>query len=219
MSMNNERISQMETLQTVKSYLETNKNLWEYVPIIVTYVDHLVEVIDSLNELTKNTNELPNLSGATLQQLRITIAEKMDILDDILESYAEDTQNEKLLSEADNSKSDYLRLTNDGFERKVTSVLKLLEAHLEEMKPYGISTEDIEHAKDTFHEYQERRARPFIPQDTSSSTYKSIDTTLAEGMNIVNNLSVVMVRFRSSHPSFYNAFQLIGNPDEIDRIN
>ena len=211
--MNQEKIDKIVTLQTVTSFLEANGQLWRSIPIIETYANHLEEVIKGLDEATVDESGLPKLTNTTLPQLRITVAEKMDILDDILEAYAEDTNNSRLLSEAENSKSDYLRLTNDGFERKVNSVLKLLEKNLEQMRPYGITHKEIEDASDAFALYKKTRSEP--PNKGSAiSIDENIDHLLQEGISVVERLDIVMVRFRSSHPSFYNGFKMISSFEE-----
>ena len=132
----------------------------------------------------------------------------MDVLDDILEAYAEDIKDKDLLNEAENSKSDYLRLTNDGFERKVTLVIKLIDEHSDKLKKYGLLTAQLEEVKKDFEAYQEKRKSPPIKPITLPNDTK-IQLLLEEGLASYAKLKNVVVSFRSSHSAFFNGFNAI----------
>jgi len=55
----------------------------------------------------------------SLLALKKTIKAKLDITDDIPEAYAVDTDNAELAQHADNSTTDYFRLSDENFEIKV----------------------------------------------------------------------------------------------------
>lgn len=204
----------LERLRTTLSYLDTNKTIWESVPIVCTYRDHLAEAIENIKGELSNQSEPNELSGSTLQQVRITIAEKMDILDDILEAYAEDIADKKLLEEAENSKSDYLRLTNDGFERKVTTILQLLEEHKSKLGNYGLTNDQMKDVNVDFMIYKEKRMNPKLPQKTEQPTSQQFQLLLEEGISICERLDKVMISFRTSNTSFYNGFKAIATLED-----
>lgn len=207
--MSENRDQTLEKLITTLSYLDANTKIWNRVPIVCTYRDHLADAVGSLQEEMTNQSNSSDFSGSTLQQLRITIAEKMDILDDILEAYADDIADKKLLDEAENSKSDYLRLTNDGFERKVTTILQLLDKHKEQLGNYGLTQEQVADVKANFDAYKEKRTQPQISQKSKEPNSQQFQLLLDEGISIYDRLGKVMVRFRTSNSSFYNGFKAI----------
>ena len=199
---------QFEMLQTALSYLDSNKEIWGAVPIISTYRNHLSDSVSNIALELENHSESLDFGGTTLQQLRITVAEKMDVLDDILEAYAEDIKDKKLLEEAENSKSDYLRLTNDGFERKVTLVQKLIRENVDELKKYGLTEAQMSDVEFDFQAYKEKRSSP--PAKASSGAASTqVHLLISEGIESYTKLKTVMVSFRSSHHSFYQGFKSI----------
>ena len=203
---------QLEMLQTALSYLDANNEIWGAVPIISTYRSHLADSISGIECELENHPESPDFGGTTLQQLRITVAEKMDVLDDILEAYAEDIKDQKLLEEAENSKSDYLRLTNDGFERKVTLVQKLIRENLDELKKYGLLEDQMSEVEQDFEAYKEKRSSPPTKPSAETSTTE-VHLLLTEGIESYTKLKTVMVSFRTSHHSFYQGFKSIEHVD------
>ena len=203
----------LDKMTAALSYLDTNKEIWASTPIIVTYHQHLSE---SLGTLRATLSEQPNkldFGTGQLHQLRITIAEKMDILDDVLEAYAHDIQDKNLLEEAQNSKTDYLRLTNDGFERKVTEVLSLLETHQEQLKQYGLASDQVADVNNDFSSYKEKRSNPNPTQHTASLDDPQVQLLLDEGQHTYERLGKVMVTFRTSHHAFYHGFMAIDSAD------
>jgi len=204
-----EQHQSLEKLATALSYLDTHKEIWMAVPIVNTYRNHLAEAINSVKEELSDTSEKLDFGSGTLQQLRITIAEKMDVLDDILEAYAEDIADKKLLDEAKNSKSDYLRLTNDGFERKVNEVFHLLKSHQQALADYGMTKEHMDDVEKDFTDYQDKRANPVSATKSIDQNSTQIRLLLEEGDQAFDRLSKVMVSFRSSNQAFYRGFQAI----------
>jgi len=199
----------LEKLVTALSYLDSHKEIWISVPIINTYRNHLAEAIDSLKEELSDSSEKLDFGNGTLQQLRITIAEKMDVLDDILEAYAEDIADKQLLDEAKNSKSDYLRLTNDGFERKVNEVFRLLKSHQQALVEYGMTELHINDVEKDFITYQDKRVNPVSSTKGINQNATQIQLLLEEGEQAFDRLGKVMVSFRSSNHTFYKGFQAI----------
>lgn len=201
-----------DRLTTTLSYLDSNQNLWDSVPIVKTYRDHLADSVNDLKEELSEQPEKLNFGSGTLHQLRITIAEKMDILDDILEAYAEDVADKNLLEVAKNSKTDYLRLTNDGFERKVVNVLKLLGDFQDPLRNFGLSEDQISDVNEDFEAFKTKRNHP-QPVQENQEVSPQIQLLLEEATHTCDRLTKVMVRFRTSNSSFYQGFMAI---DEID---
>jgi len=204
-----------DKLATTLSYLDSNQDIWSSVPIVKTYRDHLADSVNDLKEELSEQPEKLNFGSGTLHQLRITIAEKMDILDDILEAYAEDVADKSLLEVAKNSKTDYLRLTNDGFERKVVNVLKLLEDFQDTLRNYGLSQEQISDVNEDFEAFKSKRNDP-QPVQESQEASPQIKLLLEEATHTCERLTKIMVRFRTSNGRFYQGFMAI---DEIDSKN
>ena len=113
--------------QTTLDYLDAHNAVWNAVPIIGKYKNALSAINMSIKTAAADQADAQVFIGKSLSALKKTIAAKMDILDDMLEAYAVDTDNAELTERANNAKSDYFRLPNEDFEIKVKQVIGLLE--------------------------------------------------------------------------------------------
>ncbi|MFY0628444.1 MAG: hypothetical protein JXR07_19260 [Reichenbachiella sp.] len=144
--------------------------------------------------------------GGSLRELKHQIAQKMDILDDILEAYAADTENAELLSKSANSVSDYFRLTNEDFEIKTKNVIDLLDSNLSTMSDYGMSADQIEEVKTSFALFQDKRGVPRSFQIQSRMATDDLASLFNEVNKMLNRLDNVLKRFKRSDPSFYTGY-------------
>ncbi|MEO1255275.1 MAG: hypothetical protein AAFY41_10375 [Bacteroidota bacterium] len=205
--MDKRQTNKLEMMETTNTYLDANTAAWSAIPIVSTYKNRLSQAIDGIKTAAQDQEAAQVFIGSSLQNLKITISEKMDILDDVLEAYADDTDNAPLLAQADNSKSDYLRLPNEDFETKVKNVIKLLEEHVAEMEEYGLTQDQIDDVKLSFGSYQDKRGLPRTYQVASRQATESIETLVADGMEALNKLDKVMKRFKRSNSSFYTGYE------------
>ena len=205
--MTQKQINKLEMLETTHRFLDANTAVWSVIPMATIYKNQLAHVIDALKSSAQAQDAAQVFIGGNLQELKITIAEKMDILDDALEAYAEDTDHAELRALAENTKSDYLRLPNEDFETKVKNVIELLEAHVGEMADYGLTPDQIEDVQLSFSTYQDRRGVPRSYQVASRQATQGIEAGLKEASAVLDRLDRVMKRFKRSNTSFYNGYQ------------
>ncbi|MEQ8626201.1 hypothetical protein [Ekhidna sp.] len=205
--MNQRQINKVEMMETTNNYLDANTAIWSAIPIITSYKNRLSQVIDELKTAAQDQDAAQVFIGSNLQTLKITIAEKMDILDDILEAYADDNGNTELLAQAENSKTDYIRLTNEAFETKVKNVISLLESNVAEMADYGLTQDQIDDAKLSFSTYQDKRGMPRSYKVASRQATQSIEELIDEGDKALEKLDRVMKRFKRSNSTFFNGYQ------------
>ena len=205
--MNQRQINKVEMMETTNNYLDANTAIWSAIPIITSYKNRLSQVIDELKTAAQDQDAAQVFIGSNLQTLKITIAEKMDILDDILEAYADDNGNTELLAQAENSKTDYIRLTNEAFETKVKNVISLLESNVAEMADYGLTQDQIDDAKLSFSTYQDKRGMPRSYKVASRQATQSIEGLMDEGDKALEKLDRVMKRFKRSNSTFFNGYQ------------
>lgn len=201
--MKQSQINRLEMMQTTNSFLNSNTVIWRVIPIVTTYKNELTQIIQNIRSNTEDDEAARVFVGSSLHQLKIHIAEKMDILDDVLEAYADDTGNAELLTQASNSMSDYLRLQHDEFEAKTTHVIELLEKHVGSMSDYGLTQDQIEDVKLTFSSFQDKRNKPRSYQVDSVAETQNTSDLLTDGVGVLVKLDRVMKRFKRSNASFY----------------
>ncbi len=204
--MNQQQINRLEMMQTTNGYLDSNSAIWSSIPIVPTYKNQLTQAIDGIRNAASDQDKAQVFIGTTLQQLKVQVAEKMDILDDVLEAYADDTEDAELLTKAKNSKSDYLRLTHEDFETKTRNVIDLLEVHVANMADYGITQDQIDDAKLTFGSFQDKRNKPRSYQIASRVATQNLADLVTLGTNALEKLDRVMKRFKRSNTTFYNGY-------------
>ncbi|WP_436514696.1 hypothetical protein [Ekhidna sp. To15] len=201
--MNKRQIKKLEMMRSTNGYLDGTSATWNAIPIASNYKTGLAQIIHQIRTSAEDQEAAQVFIGGTLLDTKQRIAEKLDILDDVLEAYAEDTENPELLVQSSNSKSDYLRLANEEFETKASHVIDLLESHVTNMADYGLTQDQIEDVKLDFGTYQDQRGKPRSYKIASRSATQSIESLMDEGNLFLEKLDRVMKRFKRSNPSFY----------------
>ncbi|RED97032.1 hypothetical protein [Marinoscillum furvescens] len=205
--MTDTQIDEVEMFRTTQAYLDQNAAIWSSIPVIVTYKTALSELLSDISSAHTDQLRSQVYLGATVQKIKRNVAIKMDILDDVLEAYAEDTGKEELKEQADQSKSDYFRLPNEDFELKTKSMLSLIAHHLPDMTDYGMSSELLDEVKSSMDKFLELRGKPREFRIASTRATKSLEDLFAEGKQLVRRMDKVMKLFKHSNPSFYRGYQ------------
>jgi hypothetical protein len=204
--MNQDQNNKLAMFKTTNGYLDNNASVWSAIPIVNTYKTNLLHSIEGIKEAALRQDASQVFIGASQRELKLQIAQKMDILDDTLEAYAADTENAELLSQAANSATDYNRLPNEEFQIKVTNVIDLLESNVDAMADYGMSTAQIIEVKATFVLFQDKTGTPRSYQIQSRIATGDLESHFEEATKVLSKLDNVMSRFKRSAPSFYSGY-------------
>ncbi len=204
--MNQSQINRLESLVATETYLDNTTATWSPIVIVTRYKNELSQLITTIRSTAQDQEAAQVFIGKSVTELKYLIAEKMDILDDTLEAYAEDQGMEELRIRADNSKSDYLRLPHEDFETKVKNMIDLISTHVEAMADYGMSTEQTDEVKETFGVFQDRRGKPRSYQIASKVATSDIAELFKLVTVVMEKLDRVMKRFKRSNASFYTGY-------------
>lgn len=204
--MKESQANEIEMYQATNEYLSRHSSVWSSIPVIGNYKNHLSIVIRHIYHFRRERVDEPKMNGA-LRTLKMQLAEKMDLLDDVMETYAVDIGDKKLSEQSANSHSDYIKLANVPFEQKVRQVIALLERHVAEMADYGINSEQIEDAKLCFNEYLLKAGKPLSYRIDSRIVAQDLDGLFKEAKIYIVKLDNVMQRFRRSNVQFYLGYQ------------
>lgn len=201
------QINRLEMFEATNLYLDQNAAIWSAIPILSRYKNSFTQTIEGIKRSALDQDASQIALGGTIRELKQVIADKMDILDDVLEAYADDTENAELLAQASNSRSDYFRLSHEDFETKTKNVIGLLESHVDSMVDYGVSVEQIEDAKVSFNLFQDKRGKPRGYQIASRVATQNLEDLFEEGNVLLQKLDKVIARFRRSNVMFFNGYQ------------
>ncbi len=193
-------------MHSTNLYLDSNSQVWSAIPIIPAYKNQLSQAIEGIRLAATDQHAARVFIGASLHELKVRVAEKMDIMDDVLEAYADDTENVELITRVGNSKSEYLRLPHEDFETKTKNIIDLLEEHVGDMADYGLTQDQIDDVKLTFGSFQDKRNKPRSYQIASRIATQSITDLIREGSNALEKLDRVMKRFKRSNSTFYHGY-------------
>ncbi len=204
--MNQSQINRTEMFEAVNAQLDAQAAIWSPVPVIGSYKLTLIAIIEGIKQLALEQEASQVFISQSIGQIKRQISAKLDILDDTLTAYAEDTDNPALLAKANNSESDYYRLTHEDFEIKAKNVLDLLDKHVPDMGDYGLTPEQIEDAKLSLNSFQEKRGKPRAYQVASRVATTGLDGLFKEATVLLGRLDKVMKRYKRSNPAFYNGY-------------
>lgn len=193
-------------LGATSAYLDENVKVFSAVPIIVTYKNDLTNVSNELKAAAQAQDAAQVFIGRSKDELKRALSEKLDILDDTVEAYAEDTGNRELLAVVSNTMSDYYMLPYEAFETKAKNVIETIEKHVGEMADYGITQEMIDDIKLQFAEFQEQSGKPRAYQVASRIATQDLEGLFKEATTVTEKLDKVMKRFKRTNPSFYNGY-------------
>ncbi len=204
--MNPRQVKILEMMRTTNAYLDANTSVWTAIPIASTYKIALATLLDQIRTSIDNNEASQMFVSPSVLEIKHQVAERMDILDDALEAYAEDTGDTELCIKARNSKDDYLSLPHEDFEIKTCQIIDLLEKHVKKMGDYGLTQDQIDDAKLLFGTYQDERGKPRFYEIKSRSNARNLRDFLAKGAEAVEKLDTVMKRFRRSNTFFYMGY-------------
>ncbi|MBC6401525.1 MAG: hypothetical protein GDA42_11160 [Ekhidna sp.] len=196
--------NQLSMLEQTNAYLDDHTAIWINVPVINQYKNKIHQITIAIEKMLKNKPRIH--TGQNILHLKKQIADKMDILDDTLEAYADDIGDESLRQQANNHYTDYFRLTYDNFLSKVVSVIDLLEANIENMADHGIVQDQIDDVKLNLDEYQISLDKEPTYDLSKKLANHSIDEYLGEAEEFADKLDKVMKRFKRSQVTFYNGY-------------
>ncbi len=195
---------ELDMLEQTNTYLDDHIAIWINIPVVNQYKNKVHQITIAIEKLLKNEPRIH--TGQNILHIKKQIADKMDILDDTLEAYADDIGNDLLRQKANNHYSDYFRLSYDQFLEKVISMIELLEENIENMFDHGLVQDQIDDVKLNLDEYQLSLDKQPTYDLSSKLVAHSIDEYIDEANEYAEKLDKVMKRFKRSHVTFYNGY-------------
>ncbi|MEL6561885.1 MAG: hypothetical protein AAFQ94_27105 [Bacteroidota bacterium] len=204
--MNKEQISRLEMLEATSSEMEKNRTVWDFIPIVGKYKNELDGNILSIKGQAEQQQAAQVFISKSLTDQKRSIAEKMAIIDDSVEVFAEDKGDTELMVKTTNTKSDYYKLSHEEFEVKVTNVIGVVESVLPELADYGITVTEVELVKEEFNDFQEKRGKPRAYRISSRVATQQLKDLFEESAVLLGKMDKILNRFKLTNPPFYNGY-------------
>lgn len=206
--MNKSQVNKKRMIETTLVYLDTNASVWQSVGKIVLANDELTKINNSIEDSSEEQEAAKATIGKTKSALRISIAAKADILNDLVEVYALIEGNDELARKMSDSKSDLQKLTYNDLILRVKAILEQANKYKEVLvADYGMLEEQITLLQSELDKLLEISDSPRAYQVKRSVATQQIDAFFGAADNVLNNqLDKLMSIFRNRDANFYNGY-------------
>ena len=200
-------MNRAEMIATTRAYLDANTSVWSSIPVINTIKTQLDDVLQSISEHQEAKEASQVFLGSNKTALKKAVAEKADILNDVLATYAAIEGNATLEQKADRSYSELYRLPNQEFVVVIKETIKLLEEHIEAMADYGMSPDQITDLKNAYDNYLAISGQPRLYKVATSQAVRALEDLFTQANELLTaRMDRVMKRYKSADPNFYRGY-------------
>ena len=206
--MTREQLNQTSMFDTVSSYMDQNKTLWQGIPAFVAAVA----------DFSAGNAEIDRLAG--LQQVPTTglteakgnvrndYEEQILFLADQLSALAEVTKDADLAAKTELTPTALDKSTEDGLLETGQLISSLAKAHLAGLADYGITAQDITEMDSLGAQFKNTKTAPRVAIAGRSAHTASLPEEIkAQTVILTNRLDKLMTRFKQSQALFYSGYQ------------
>ena len=205
--MKQDQINRAEMLAATRAYLDANTDVWAPIPIISNFKSKLDELINQIVNHQEAKVASQVFLGSNKTDIKKKVAEKADILNDVLAAYASVEDNAPLEQKSNKSFSDLFRLRNQEFNAVIVETIQLLEDNVEAMTDYGITPYQIQDLKNIFDDFLAISGKPRQYKIASSQATQALEELFSEANVLLDKkLDRVMKRFKNSNSNFYKGY-------------
>ncbi|MCW0485061.1 hypothetical protein, partial [Gaoshiqia sediminis] len=146
--MNKNQIDQKEMYDTVLSFLDSQSALWSSIAKVGEFKNEFSGVVTQIDDAQYAQQQAQVYLGKNKTQLKSTVAQKADILNDSIEAFALVTGNDQLASQMATTYSDLNRMRNADFIPAVKAIVAAAEENLEVLTTeYGVTAGQVDDLK------------------------------------------------------------------------
>ena len=205
--MTKNQTNRKEMQDDVLSYLDSNIQKWNSIPIVSIIKNELLGINNAVEAAQQDQAGAKVFLGKNKAQLKRIIAEKADILNDQVETYALITGNLALEAKMSASMSDLVKLNNNQFVLKVQEVVVESENHLDPLlNDYGVNEGQLEDLKNDLDSFCALQGTPRAYQISSVIATKSLDELFKQAHDTLQKLDKAMKLFKRRDANFYNGY-------------
>lgn len=205
--MTRNQTNRKEMQEDVINYLNTSASKWSGIPIIGNIKNELNEVNAGIDNRLKKQTESRVFMGKNKAQLKRVMAEKADILNDQVETYASINGDLALEARMRASMSDLVNLKNEQFVVKIQEVVTEVENYLEPLSAeYGVNEAQVADLKSDLDVFLDMQGMPRAYQIESVMATQSLDELFKQSTIVLQKLDKVMKIFKRRDTNFYNGY-------------
>ena len=197
-----------EMHEDVLLYLDSNTDKFSSIPAIGRAKNKLTEIHMKIEDTQEEQEKSKVYMGKTKKQVKKLISEKGDILNDLLEDYAEENDNSELAQRMAASASDLYKTDNQTFAMRIKEIVDEATKHIDILKSeYGVTDEQVEDLKMDLDHFEAINNLPRSYQIISKVATSNLDDLFKEANQVLEGqLDKRMKIFKRRDPSFYKGY-------------
>lgn len=205
--MNKNQINQKEMYDTVLSFLDSQSALWSSIAKVGEFKNEFSGVVTQIDDAQYAQQQAQVYLGKNKTQLKSTVAQKADILNDSIEAFALVTGNDQLASQMAATYSDLNRMRNADFIPAVKAIVAAAEENLEVLTAeYGVTAGQVDDLKADLDGFLALNGQPRAYRVASVQATKDLELLFAEAKVALEKLDKVMSIFKRRDVNFYNGY-------------
>lgn len=207
--MNKNQVNKVNMVDSTLNYLDEKVSVWQSIAKIAvakTELSQVYEFIESSAEMQEATKAT---IGRTKIALKRSIATKADILNDVVEAFANFEGNDELARKMSDSKSALLKLPYDELILRVKMIIEQALANKGKLvAEYGMTEAQVTDLQNDVNRLLEISDQPRAYQIKRGVATQEIDQLLAKADDLLNNqLDKLISIFKNRDVNFYNGYQ------------
>ena len=189
-------------------YLDSNADKYSSIPAIGRAKNKLTEINLKIEENQEEQDKSKVYMGKTKKQVKKIASEKGDILNDLLEDYAEENGNQELAQRMAASASDLFNADNQTFAMRIKEIVDEATKNIDVLKSeYGATDEQVEDLKMDLDHFESINNLPRSYQITSRVATSNLDELFKEANQVLEGqLDRRMKIFKKRDPNFYKGY-------------
>jgi len=195
-------------VEATLSFLDENAAVWQG----IAKIGEVKNKVSAVNEAIDSSAEAQGQSQVNVGKIKVelkrTICEKADILNDLVEVYALMKNDQKLAQQMGDSASDLLRMKNDDMLRHVKLIIEAATKNQQELiDQFGLTAEQIADLQADYDRFLELNGQPREYQIKSAVATLSLEELFTELNGLLSDqLDNLMKIFKRSNPAFHNGY-------------
>nr|WP_321356083.1 hypothetical protein [uncultured Draconibacterium sp.] len=203
------QIDRKHMLDDTLAYLDTRSTLWNSIAKIGEVKNKLTQLSLAIDTSAMQQEQSKVTLGKVKAELKRTIADKADVLNDVVEVFALMNGNEKLAEKMADSASDLYRMKYDDMQRRVKVIIDSATEHQEELiAEYGLTAEQVTDLQNDYDRLNELSGQPREYQISSAVATQTLEELFTEVNNLLENqLDNLMKVFKRRDAAFYMGYE------------
>ncbi|WP_430973917.1 hypothetical protein [Sunxiuqinia rutila] len=207
--MKQTQINRKNMIEATLSYLDEKSPLWQSIAKIGEVKNKLSEVSQAIDVAAAEQLKAQVNAGKMKTELKRTMSQKGDILNDMVEVFAVMTGDETLKQTMGQSASDLFKMKNDDMLRQIKLIIDAATEHQQALTDgYGLTAEQLADLQADYDRFLELSGLPREYQIKSGVATLTLDELFSEASDLLTNqLDNLMKIFKRRDPALYAGYE------------